>query len=172
MKLYKGNIIKQGTTSPYSLYNESIASFTTGDLYDHHDASGFINLYGLSTKVRAMKKAEIEKKSEPELIQFSHKNLGRQPRQGFPRRAVNICLPEVSTKDREHFPAPGLLSMDARYMPLLSVRSVNYFASFYNSSWLTPSSTIWPPGKSAPPQPSTRFCTCRIEFTINAHYAV
>ena len=61
MKLYKGNIIKQGTTSPYSLYNESIASFTTGDLYDHHDATGFINLYGLSTKVRAMKKAEIEK---------------------------------------------------------------------------------------------------------------
>ena len=61
MKLYKGNIIKQGTTSPYSLYNESIASFTTGDLYDHHDATGFINLYGLSTKVRAMKKAEVEK---------------------------------------------------------------------------------------------------------------
>ncbi|MBQ9885451.1 MAG: argininosuccinate synthase [Lachnospiraceae bacterium] len=60
MKLYKGNIIKQGTTSPYSLYNESIASFTTGDLYDHHDAEGFINLYGLSTKVRAMKMAEIE----------------------------------------------------------------------------------------------------------------
>ena len=60
-KLYKGNIIKQGTTSPYSLYNESIASFTTGDLYDHHDATGFINLYGLSTKVRAMKKAEVEK---------------------------------------------------------------------------------------------------------------
>ena len=46
-KLYKGNIIKAGTTSPYSLYNESIASFTTGDLYDHHDADGFINLFGL-----------------------------------------------------------------------------------------------------------------------------
>ncbi len=60
MKLYKGNIIKQGTTAPYTLYNESIASFTTGDLYDHHDAEGFINLYGLSTKVRAMKMAEIE----------------------------------------------------------------------------------------------------------------
>lgn len=55
LKLYKGNIIKQGTTSPYSLYNESIASFTTGDLYDHHDAEGFINLFGLSLKVRAMK---------------------------------------------------------------------------------------------------------------------
>ncbi len=54
MKLYKGNIIKQGTTSPNSLYNESIASFTTGELYDHHDAEGFINLFGLSLKVRAM----------------------------------------------------------------------------------------------------------------------
>lgn len=61
LKLFKGNIIKQGTTSPYSLYNESIASFTTGDLYDHHDAEGFINLFGLSLKVRAMKMAEIEK---------------------------------------------------------------------------------------------------------------
>ena len=61
-KLYKGNIIKAGTTSPYSLYNESIASFTTGDLYDHHDAEGFINLFGLSTKVRAMKMQEVEGK--------------------------------------------------------------------------------------------------------------
>ena len=61
LELYKGNIIKQGTTSPYSLYNESIASFTTGDLYDHHDAEGFINLFGLSLKVRAMKMAEAEK---------------------------------------------------------------------------------------------------------------
>ena len=60
-KLYKGNIIKAGTTSPYSLYNESIASFTTGDLYDHHDAEGFINLFGLSCKVRAMKLQEAEK---------------------------------------------------------------------------------------------------------------
>ena len=58
-KLYKGNIIKAGETSPYSLYNESIASFTTGDLYDHHDAEGFITLFGLSTKVRAMKMAEV-----------------------------------------------------------------------------------------------------------------
>ena len=57
-KLYKGNIIKAGTTSPYSLYNESIASFTTGDLYDHHDAEGFINLFGLTSKVRAMKMQE------------------------------------------------------------------------------------------------------------------
>ena len=61
-KLYKGNIIKAGTTSPYSLYNESIASFTTGDMYDHHDAEGFINLFGLSTKVRAMKMLEVQNK--------------------------------------------------------------------------------------------------------------
>ena len=61
-KLYKGNIIKAGTTSPYSLYNESIASFTTGDLYDHHDAEGFINLFGLSLKVRAMKLQEASDK--------------------------------------------------------------------------------------------------------------
>lgn len=58
LKLYKGNIIKAGTTSPYSLYSESLASFTTGDLYDHKDAEGFINLFGLSTKVRAMLDAE------------------------------------------------------------------------------------------------------------------
>lgn len=61
-KLYKGNIIKAGTTSPYSLYDEDIASFTTGDLYDHHDAEGFINLFGLSTKVRAMKAQARENK--------------------------------------------------------------------------------------------------------------
>ncbi len=61
MKLYKGNIIKQGTTSPYSMYSESLASFTTGELYDHHDAEGFINLFGLSLKVRAMVKENAEK---------------------------------------------------------------------------------------------------------------
>jgi len=60
-KLYKGNIIKAGTTSPFSLYSESLASFTTGDLYDHHDADGFITLFGLPLKVRAMKLQELEK---------------------------------------------------------------------------------------------------------------
>ncbi len=59
-KLYKGNIIKAGTTSPYSLYSESLASFTTGELYDHHDAEGFINLFGLPLKVRAMKLQALE----------------------------------------------------------------------------------------------------------------
>ena len=62
MKLYKGNIIKAGTTSDYTLYSESLASFTTGDLYDHKDASGFINLFGLSMKVRAMMDQKREEK--------------------------------------------------------------------------------------------------------------
>lgn len=61
-QLYKGNIIKAGTVSPYSLYSESLASFTTGDLYDHHDAEGFITLFGLPLKVRAMKMQEADKK--------------------------------------------------------------------------------------------------------------
>ena len=54
LKLYKGNIIYAGATSPYSLYSESLASFTTGDLYNHKDAEGFINLFGLPLKVRAI----------------------------------------------------------------------------------------------------------------------
>jgi len=65
-KLYKGNITKAGTTSPYSLYSESLASFTTGDLYDHHDADGFITLFGLPLKVRAMKLAEVKNNQKTE----------------------------------------------------------------------------------------------------------
>ncbi len=54
LKLYKGNMMGAGSDSKYSLYNESIASFTTGELYDHKDAQGFITLYGLPLTVRAM----------------------------------------------------------------------------------------------------------------------
>ena len=63
LRVYKGNIIKAGTTSPYSLYSESLASFTTGDMYDHHDAEGFITLWGLPLKVRAMKLNELKKEN-------------------------------------------------------------------------------------------------------------
>ena len=62
LKLYKGNIIPAGSTSPYSLYNASMASFTTGELYNHKDADGFINLFGLPLKVRAMMMANNENK--------------------------------------------------------------------------------------------------------------
>lgn len=46
------------------MYNESLASFTTGDLYDHKDAAGFITLFGLPEKVRAMKMLEVENKAK------------------------------------------------------------------------------------------------------------
>lgn len=55
LMLYKGNVIPAGAKSPYSLYNEEIASFgDSHDLYSHKDAEGFINLFGLPLKVRAM----------------------------------------------------------------------------------------------------------------------
>ena len=63
-RLYKGNIIKAGTTSPYSLYSESLASFTTGNMYDHHDAEGFITLFGLPLQVRAMKINELKNENK------------------------------------------------------------------------------------------------------------
>ncbi len=61
LKLYKGNIVSAGSKSPYSLYNEHIASFTTGELYNHFDAEGFINLFGLPLKVRALMKQGLNK---------------------------------------------------------------------------------------------------------------
>ncbi len=61
LKLYKGNIIPSGAKSKYSLYNESLASFTTGELYNHKDAEGFINLFGLPLKVNALVKKMNEK---------------------------------------------------------------------------------------------------------------
>jgi argininosuccinate synthase len=54
LKLYKGNIINAGTTSPYSLYNEDFATFDADEVYDQKDSAGFINLYGLSIKVKAL----------------------------------------------------------------------------------------------------------------------
>jgi argininosuccinate synthase len=53
LKLYKGNLIGAGVTSPYSLYNEQTASFGEDDDYNQMDSAGFINLYGLPIKVRA-----------------------------------------------------------------------------------------------------------------------
>ena len=66
LKLYKGNIILVGVSSEYSLYNAEIASFTTGDLYDHKDAEGFINLFGLPLKVRALMRLSKEEKNKGE----------------------------------------------------------------------------------------------------------
>lgn len=64
LKLYKGNMTLVSVSSPYSLYNAEIASFTTGDLYDHKDAEGFIHLFGLPLKVRALMRMSSEEKGE------------------------------------------------------------------------------------------------------------
>ena len=56
LKLYKGNIVNAGVTSPYSLYDEDIATFAEDDVYDQKDSAGFINLFGLPIKVQAMMK--------------------------------------------------------------------------------------------------------------------
>lgn len=54
LKLYKGNIIPAGTVSPYSLYSEEIATFGADEVYDQLDSQGFINLFGLPIKVKAL----------------------------------------------------------------------------------------------------------------------
>ncbi len=61
LMLYKGNLITVSIASPNSIYNEEIASFTTGELYNHHDAEGFIKLYGLPLKIRALKEQQKNK---------------------------------------------------------------------------------------------------------------
>jgi argininosuccinate synthase len=58
-KLWKGSITSAGMRSPYSLYDASLASFTTGPLFSHKDSEGFINLFGLPTKVRARLQARL-----------------------------------------------------------------------------------------------------------------
>ncbi len=54
LKIYKGNIINAGVQSEHSLYSEEIATFGEEDVYDQHDAEGFINLFGLPIKVKAL----------------------------------------------------------------------------------------------------------------------
>lgn len=58
MKLYKGSCVPVGITSPYSLYHQGIASFGYSELYDHRDSAGFINLFALPLKVRALMRKE------------------------------------------------------------------------------------------------------------------
>ena len=75
VKVVKGQIRGAGSGSKYSLYNESIASFTTGELYNHKDAQGFITLAGLPLKVRAMMEQKV---GEGQAITES-KNLKKRP---------------------------------------------------------------------------------------------
>ena len=61
LKLYKGNIIDAGVTSPYSLYDEDIATFDEDEVYDQKDSAGFINLFGLPIKVQGKKGFRYDK---------------------------------------------------------------------------------------------------------------
>lgn len=61
LKLYKGNIIDSGVTSPYSLYDEDIATFDEDEVYDQKDSAGFINLFGLPIKVQGKKGFRYDK---------------------------------------------------------------------------------------------------------------
>lgn len=63
LKLYKGNIIPASVTSPYSLYSSGMATFDEDDCYNQADSAGFINLYGLPLKVRALNDAELAAKT-------------------------------------------------------------------------------------------------------------
>ena len=60
LELYKGNLINAGVWSPYSLYREDIATFAAGGDYKQSDATGFISIYGLPTKVQAIVNSEKE----------------------------------------------------------------------------------------------------------------
>ena len=60
LKLYKGNVSPAGVKSPYSLYDEDIATFAEDEVYNQKDAEGFINLFGLPLKVRATRKKRNE----------------------------------------------------------------------------------------------------------------
>ncbi|AIF50174.1 argininosuccinate synthase [Pelosinus sp. UFO1] len=62
LKLYKGNIMSAGSKSPYSLYHEGFVTFGRDEVYNQKDAEGFINLFGLPLKVRALMMKEAEKK--------------------------------------------------------------------------------------------------------------
>ena len=60
MKLYKGNCTPAGTKSPYSLYNKELATFGEEEVYNQKEAEGFINLFGLPLKVRALMEKNLK----------------------------------------------------------------------------------------------------------------
>ncbi len=64
LKLYKGNMINAGVTSPYSLYSEAFATFDEDEVYNQKDAEGFINLFGLPITVRAILEQERKEKNK------------------------------------------------------------------------------------------------------------
>ena len=60
LKLWKGTMFGAGMNSPYSLYDHSLASFATGPLFDHRDATGFLSLYSLPVKARGLMQTRLK----------------------------------------------------------------------------------------------------------------
>ena len=77
LKLYKGNIINAGVTSPYTLYSEDFASFGEDDVYDQTDAKGFINLFRLPIKVRVIVIGNIQRTDLSVFIELRSPNINR-----------------------------------------------------------------------------------------------
>jgi argininosuccinate synthase len=75
MKLYKGSAIVSGRKSPNSLYSEEFATFSADEVYDQSDAEGFINLFSLPLKIRAMQKFSVEGMPTPEHEKLERKVL-------------------------------------------------------------------------------------------------
>ena len=75
MKLYKGSAIVAGRKSPNSLYSEEFATFSADEVYDQSDAEGFINLFSLPLKIRAMQKFSVEGMPTPEHEKLERKVL-------------------------------------------------------------------------------------------------
>ena len=73
MKLYKGTAWPVASQSPYSLYNEEFATFSADDVYDQSDAEGFINLWSLPSKIRAIQKQSLEGVPEVQKKKFAKK---------------------------------------------------------------------------------------------------
>jgi argininosuccinate synthase len=97
LKLYKGSINAAGVSSPNSLYNTSLASFTTGELFNHADAKGFIRLYGLPVLVRSLMEQEKNGGKAPSVkTSASSSNAGKSKTAGRARSTSAGAKPASS----------------------------------------------------------------------------
>jgi len=71
LKLYKGNVIPLGRSAPHTLYREDFATFGQESVYNQRDAQGFINLYGLPMKVRALMEMEEEGRTRYATVDYN-----------------------------------------------------------------------------------------------------
>ena len=92
LRLWKGGLSCAGMSSPYSLYDHSLASFATGPLFDHHDATGFINLYSLPVKARGLMKARLGAESSEAVAPEAAKPAGgANGSGGSPLKAAKVA---------------------------------------------------------------------------------